>query len=136
MVAVVASQDHEDALLARLRVPKKDQERLPVTGKVLRAEEHDVGLHLVEVVHRLDRVVVLDDLRSARHEVAAKPAETSSPQTEHILTLSKRTEYGVRAVIQLARMGAGQYVQSKDLASQEELPTNIALQLIPLGDEE
>jgi Rrf2 family protein len=36
--------------------------------------------------------------------------------------LSKRTEYGLRAVVQLARLGPRNYVQSKDLAQQEGLP--------------
>jgi len=38
------------------------------------------------------------------------------------LRLSKRTEYGLRAVVALARQGPGQYVQSKDLSQQEKLP--------------
>lgn len=38
------------------------------------------------------------------------------------MRLSKRTEYGLRAVIALARQGPGQYVQSRDLAQQENLP--------------
>jgi len=38
------------------------------------------------------------------------------------LRLSKQTEYGLRAVVQLARMGPGQYVQSRDLAQAEGLP--------------
>jgi Rrf2 family transcriptional regulator, cysteine metabolism repressor len=37
--------------------------------------------------------------------------------------LSKRTEYGLRAVVQLGRLWPGHYVQSKDLSKQEELPT-------------
>jgi Rrf2 family transcriptional regulator, cysteine metabolism repressor len=36
--------------------------------------------------------------------------------------LSKRTEYGLRAVVQLARLAPRQYVQSRDLARQESLP--------------
>jgi Rrf2 family protein len=40
------------------------------------------------------------------------------------LKLSKRTEYGLRAVVQLARhYPAGSYVQSRDLAKEEGLPT-------------
>jgi len=39
------------------------------------------------------------------------------------LKLSKRTEYGVRAIVQLARHWPQNYVQSKDLAKQERLPT-------------
>ncbi len=38
------------------------------------------------------------------------------------MRLSKRTEYGLRAVVQLARHGAETFVQSKDLSQQEGLP--------------
>jgi Rrf2 family protein len=38
------------------------------------------------------------------------------------LRLSKRTEYGLRAVVQLARIWPGEFVQSRDLAKQEALP--------------
>lgn len=38
------------------------------------------------------------------------------------MRLSKRTEYGLRAVVQLARLWPRQYVQSRDLAQQESLP--------------
>lgn len=38
------------------------------------------------------------------------------------MRLSKRTEYGLRAVVQLARMWPRGYVQSRDLARQEGLP--------------
>jgi Rrf2 family protein len=38
------------------------------------------------------------------------------------LRLSKRTEYGLRAVVQLARLEPRTYVQSKDLSSREKLP--------------
>jgi Rrf2 family protein len=38
------------------------------------------------------------------------------------LRLSKRTEYGVRAVVQLARLWPRGFVQAKDLARQEDLP--------------
>jgi len=38
------------------------------------------------------------------------------------LRLSKRTEYGLRAVVQLARLWPQNYVQSRDLARQETLP--------------
>ncbi len=38
------------------------------------------------------------------------------------MRLSKRTEYGVRAVIQLARHWPRHFVQSRDLAQQEGLP--------------
>src|SRR5207248_7614749 len=38
------------------------------------------------------------------------------------LRLSKRTEYGLRAVIQLARLWPRHFVQSRDLAQQEHLP--------------
>jgi Rrf2 family protein len=36
--------------------------------------------------------------------------------------LSKRTEYGLRAVVQLAQLWPRSYVQSKDLAENEDLP--------------
>jgi Rrf2 family protein len=39
------------------------------------------------------------------------------------LKLSKRTEYGLRAAVQLARLWPHSFVQSKDLAQQEGLPT-------------
>lgn len=39
-----------------------------------------------------------------------------------LLRLSKRTEYGLRAIVQLARLWPAQYVQSRDLAAQEKLP--------------
>ena len=39
------------------------------------------------------------------------------------MRFSKRTEYGLRAMVQLARLGPGQFVQSRDLAKQEGLPT-------------
>ncbi|HVT88181.1 MAG TPA: Rrf2 family transcriptional regulator [Tepidisphaeraceae bacterium] len=38
------------------------------------------------------------------------------------MRLSKRTEYGLRAVVQLARLGPRHFVQSKDLAQQEHMP--------------
>ncbi len=38
------------------------------------------------------------------------------------MKLSKRTEYGVRAVVQLARLWPRNFVQSKDLSQQEQLP--------------
>jgi Rrf2 family protein len=38
------------------------------------------------------------------------------------LRLSKRTEYGVRAVVQLARVWPQGFVQAKDLAREERLP--------------
>jgi Rrf2 family protein len=41
---------------------------------------------------------------------------------ETFLRLSKRTEYGLRAIVQLARLWPRQYVQSRDLAGQENLP--------------
>ncbi|HWP41440.1 MAG TPA: Rrf2 family transcriptional regulator [Tepidisphaeraceae bacterium] len=39
------------------------------------------------------------------------------------MRLSKRTEYGLRAVVQLARLWPRHFVQSRDLARQEGLPT-------------
>ena len=38
------------------------------------------------------------------------------------MRFSKRTEYGLRAMVQLARLRPGQFVQSKDLAQTEDLP--------------
>lgn len=38
------------------------------------------------------------------------------------MRLSKRTEYGLRAAVQLARLWPRNFVQSKDLSQQEELP--------------
>jgi Rrf2 family protein len=37
--------------------------------------------------------------------------------------LSKRTEYGLRAVVQLARLWPRNFVQARDLAQQEDLPS-------------
>ena len=39
------------------------------------------------------------------------------------MRLSKRTEYGLRAVVQLATLWPRNYVQAKDLSEQEDLPT-------------
>lgn len=39
------------------------------------------------------------------------------------MRLSKRTEYGLRAVVQLARVGPQQFVQARDLARPEDLPS-------------
>src|SRR6266576_3493895 len=38
------------------------------------------------------------------------------------MRLSKRTEYGLRAVVALARQGPRNFVQSKDLSQTEQLP--------------
>lgn len=38
------------------------------------------------------------------------------------MRLSKRTEYGLRAVVQLARLWPRNFVQAKDLAQEEDLP--------------
>jgi Rrf2 family protein len=38
------------------------------------------------------------------------------------LRLSKRTEYGLRAIVQLARLWPTGFIQSRDLAQQEDLP--------------
>ena len=38
------------------------------------------------------------------------------------MKLSKRTEYGLRAVVQLVKSWPHSFVQSKDLSKQEELP--------------
>jgi Rrf2 family cysteine metabolism transcriptional repressor len=40
----------------------------------------------------------------------------------NLLRLSKRTEYGLRAVVQLARLWPRNFVQSRDLSQQEDLP--------------
>jgi Rrf2 family protein len=45
-----------------------------------------------------------------------------TPGEECFLRLSKQTEYGLRAVVQLAKMGPRTYVQSRDLAQDEGLP--------------
>ena len=39
------------------------------------------------------------------------------------MRLSKQTEYGLRAVVQLARLYPRTFVQSRDLAQQEGMPT-------------
>ena len=41
-----------------------------------------------------------------------------------LLRLSKRTEYGLRAAVQLARLWPRTFVQSRDLAQVEDLPSN------------
>jgi len=41
---------------------------------------------------------------------------------EHRLKLSKRTEYGLRAIVHLARAWPAQFMQSRDLATHEKLP--------------
>ncbi len=38
------------------------------------------------------------------------------------MRLSKRTEYGVRALVQLARLSPTDFVQARDLAKREDLP--------------
>jgi Rrf2 family protein len=38
------------------------------------------------------------------------------------MRLSKRTEYGLRAVVQLARLWPASFIQSRDLSQQEGLP--------------
>ena len=38
------------------------------------------------------------------------------------MRLSKRTEYGLRAVVQLAKLWPRNFVQSRELANQEDLP--------------
>jgi Rrf2 family protein len=50
--------------------------------------------------------------------------QLSHSHTEIVrLRLSKQTEYGLRAVVQLARLSPRTFVQSRDLAQQEGLPT-------------
>src|SRR5207245_2179583 len=44
------------------------------------------------------------------------------PPPERDLRLSKRTEYGLRAIVQLAQLWPRNFVQSKDLAEHEDLP--------------
>lgn len=39
------------------------------------------------------------------------------------MRLSKQTEYGLRAIVHLGRLGPRTFVQSRDLAQQESLPT-------------
>lgn len=41
---------------------------------------------------------------------------------EVYVRLSKRTEYGLRAVVQLARLWPQGFIQSRDLSKQEDLP--------------
>ncbi len=48
------------------------------------------------------------------------------------MKLSKRTEYAVRALIHVAKLGNGAYAQSRDLAAQERLPTKF-LESVLLG---
>ncbi|MFT3786314.1 MAG: Rrf2 family transcriptional regulator [Tepidisphaeraceae bacterium] len=48
------------------------------------------------------------------------------------MKLSKRTEYAIRAMVHLAQLDPGQYVQSRDLAKQERLP-NKFLESVLLG---
>jgi Rrf2 family protein len=48
------------------------------------------------------------------------------------LKLSKRTEYAVRALVHVAKLGSGAYAQSRDLAAQERLPTKF-LESVLLG---
>ncbi len=50
------------------------------------------------------------------------PYDSHRIPLELSLRLSKRTEYGLRAVVQLARLWPQQFVQSKDLANSEDLP--------------
>lgn len=38
------------------------------------------------------------------------------------MRLSKQTEYGLRAVVQLARMGPREFIQSRDLSQSEDMP--------------
>lgn len=38
------------------------------------------------------------------------------------MRLSKRTEYGLRAIVQLARLWPRTFIQARDLAQQEDLP--------------
>ncbi len=49
------------------------------------------------------------------------------------MRLSKQTEYGLRAIVQLARLYPRTYVQSRDLAQQEGLPSTKFLEAILLN---
>ena len=51
----------------------------------------------------------------------AGPPHPHQPRSD-ALKLSKRTEYGLRAIVALARLGEDSFVQSKDLSKQEDLP--------------
>jgi Rrf2 family protein len=62
---------------------------------------------------------------------APYPLTPSTPNLYHsdgislettALRLSKRTEYGLRSVVQLARLWPTGFIQSRDLAQQEDLP--------------
>jgi Rrf2 family protein len=65
---------------------------------------------------------------SARRPIdSATPSRTVAGNTyesdrEDALRLSKRTEYGLRAIVQLAKLWPQHYVQSRDLSKQENLP--------------
>jgi Rrf2 family transcriptional regulator, cysteine metabolism repressor len=51
------------------------------------------------------------------------PAPPSLPLDYHpLVKLSKRAEYGLRAIVALARLESNTYVQTRDLAAQEKLP--------------
>ena len=57
---------------------------------------------------------------------------SSHPLPESRLQLSKRCQYGLRAAVRLARRyhGADAYVQSRDLADEESLPTKFLEQVL------
>lgn len=48
------------------------------------------------------------------------------------MKLSKRTEYAVRALVHVAKLGAGAFAQSRDVAANERLPTKF-LESVLLG---
>lgn len=48
------------------------------------------------------------------------------------MKLAKRTEYALRALVHFAKLGAGNYAQSRDLSKQERLPTKF-LESVLLG---
>ena len=48
------------------------------------------------------------------------------------MKLAKRTEYALRVMVHFAKLGAGNYAQSRDLAKQEHLPTKF-LESVLLG---
>jgi Rrf2 family protein len=70
--------------------------------------------HMISAARRLCCSDAIGPIRFRR--------KTSELPGNKRVKLSKRTEYGLRAVVQLARLDPRSYVQSKDLAQQENLP--------------
>src|SRR6478735_5918923 len=50
------------------------------------------------------------------------PYDPDQPRECSSLRLSKRTEYGVRAIVQLARLWPHGFVQARDLSKREAMP--------------